>query len=361
MILVSILGDFHSSIFPVLNELKGQIKTHILLYNKDRYEQEKAFRYLDGIDIFKTRHGLDFHSANYKIDEDSQHSIEGLLEIFKHHTDDLSELYINVTDGLASVNTLLSLKLIPMGVKMISYDRFDNHGSIVAQEGLTKFTVGHSLSIKDHFALRNMQTEIDTDKTLIQKHQERILRLFREDFKAFNDMRKRSYTEICQLVANPIANELCSLVEAFEPVNPQQFIQGALYELYVAALLMETDIDDIEVGVKIYDKEENLNEFDVLFMKDNHLHMIECKMTHAELNELVYKYAALQDLLDNDGKMALLTKNQDYTLNSIVQQRHHALRRAKGNNILVRGSAYGNEEKFYEDMEHFFHLKIVTK
>jgi hypothetical protein len=359
MILVSILGDFHSSIFPVMNKFKDEIKTHVLLYDKNDHMLQKAQRYLNGIENFREKYSLQFDSKSHRIDEYSQLSIESLEKIFKLYTDNFENLYVNVTDGLASINTLLTLKLVPLGARMIAYDKFDNQGSIITNKKVEKLTIVRSLSIQDHFLLRGIRLEPSTDKTILAKYKNEIQRLFREDFTRFNKLRKKGYNHLQDNEHDKIAQTMLELVEAFNAQNKESFITGGLYELYIASLLLDTDIDDVDVGVKIYDKDENLNEFDVLFIKDNHLHMIECKMTkNIDIKELIYQYISLKDLLDNDGKMAILTQNQhDYKLANTIKQKHQLFQRAATNDILVRGSVFENEDKFYKDLEKFFKVK----
>ena len=46
-----------------------------------------------------------------------------------------------------------------------------------------------------------------------------------------------------------------------------------------------------------------MNEFDILMIKDNHLHVIECKLRKAVPDEqYVYKLDSVIDYLDDDGK-----------------------------------------------------------
>jgi hypothetical protein len=48
MTLVSILGDFHSSIFPISFKLKEKMTRHIIVYNNAKCDVEKAGHYLEG-------------------------------------------------------------------------------------------------------------------------------------------------------------------------------------------------------------------------------------------------------------------------------------------------------------------------
>ena len=48
MTLVSILGDFHSSILPILYEFKKEITKHIIVYDDAKCDVKKAGRIIRG-------------------------------------------------------------------------------------------------------------------------------------------------------------------------------------------------------------------------------------------------------------------------------------------------------------------------
>jgi hypothetical protein len=361
MVLVSILGDFHSSILPVLYEYKDKIKTHILIYDDYKPDVKNAQDIIVGIEKFKEKYNLDFTHANYKIDEDSKNSIENLENIFQQHCNTYEELYINSTDGHASINTLLSVKLIPKGINIITYDKYDNEINIINKDEFKTLSFSNSVPVKDHFLLRNIYCEYENRKRKIMKHKANIKTIFQKHLDQYLNLRKENYKSY-KNESNELVNIVNQLIEEFEPDNIVKFVQGSLYELYITSLIMDCGVDDVEVGVTIYkDNDKKIyNEFDVLFVKDNHLHMIECKMTAStKLSDLIYKYLALKELLDDDGKLGIFTKHDDYYRKvgkALPDNESLPKLRAKESDILTRGLVYNNEEKFFEDLKEFFDI-----
>jgi hypothetical protein len=143
----------------------------------------------------------------------------------------------------------------------------------------------------------------------------------------------------------------------------QGFITGGLFEYYIYLKLKDLDFDDIQIGVtvrKYLNKTDYIpNEFDILIMKDNHLHMIECKYSkRVELDGLVYKYMGLKPLLDDDGKMCIVTRHEEpeniYLLESPVA--HLPYKRALENKILLKGDPLKDIDKFVKDIKDYFEL-----
>jgi hypothetical protein len=183
-------------------------------------------------------------------------------------------------------------------------------------------------------------------------HKSDILKVFRQELYNYlnlrNNLNKAKQDKL-----------LSKLIKTFGKENEIKFLQGGLYELYIGVLLLDTNIDDLEVSSIIQDNYGNKNEFDILFMKNNHLHMIECKLANPNISDLIYKYTALKELLDNDGKMAIFTRHNDYYRTTQANQKNDLApkNRAKANSILLRGLIYENEDKFYNDLESFFDVK----
>lgn len=81
------------------------------------------------------------------------------------------------------------------------------------------------------------------------------------------------------------------------------FLTGGWFEQYVYYLMLKyVQPDDIKIGVHIQKKNVPYhdNELDVVFTKNNHLYVMECKTgvdNNAMFNEIVYKACALKDAL----------------------------------------------------------------
>lgn len=131
--------------------------------------------------------------------------------------------------------------------------------------------------------------------------------------------------------------------------NSEQFIKGGIFEEYIYWLIKDNfDLDDIMTGVTIqFDKDVN-NEIDILIMKENHLHTIECKFTdNFKTSEYLYKTDSIIDYIDDDGKGMILTIGTKHI-------GYQDLARAKNDNINFYAVKNFYEEKFLEEFRKWF-------
>ena len=121
MTLISLLGKYDSSIFPILFEFKNQISKHIIIHDDSRYETKKVQKILLSQQKFKEFLSLNFEIHTIKIDEDSYDDIidcyEQILKLSNHKYENI---YFNGTGGLASSTIILSNKLLENGSYFIA-------------------------------------------------------------------------------------------------------------------------------------------------------------------------------------------------------------------------------------------------
>ena len=361
MILVSILGDFHSSIFPLYYELKEKISRHIVVYDDSFSEIKKYKTTIDSLSRFNKKHSLDIVTEEFKLDEDSLQSIEGLIRRIKELDNTLNNVYINTTDGLANISIVLASKLLDKGVSLLAYDMYENSYNLTTKDSMKNITIKSSMGIEDHLLLKGLVVESQEDVSFAHRYQAQILDLFntysdeleylKKDIFHQTTKNKNKYPRALQLV-----NHM-----GLDIIRDAKVITGGLFEYYVYLMVKDLGFDDIKVGMKVHKKLNNEitveNEFDILLMKDNHLHMIECKFTkNINLQELVYKYAALINLIDDDGRIMILTNKHDYNSNlydkTKIGLNNH--RRAFLNKIALRGSILRNKKLFLDDVEAIF-------
>ncbi len=366
MTLVSILGDFHSSVLPVYYQFRKHITTHIIIYDDFKCDVKEAKNIIKGIKNFNKKYNLDIKTHIHCIDEDSYEAIEKTIEFIKDNKKKKQELYINTTDGLSNINTLIGMNLLPLGAQLISYDRYDNEVNIIKNDSMKAYKVDQVIPIKDHFLLRNINIDGVADKKFAKKHRNEIISLFEKRYQLFKE-----FANYVQNEQNPNPNK-----KRYSPINKiikqlgitelktnQGLITGGLFEYYIYLKIMDLEYDDIELGVTVkkYIDESNFipNEFDILIMKDNHLHMCECKFTkNVKLEVLVYKYMGLKSLLDDDGKMCILTahqnpKNIEASKDPVEYQPH---KRAFANKILLKGNPLEDIDKFVNEIKNYFEL-----
>ena len=120
------------------------------------------------------------------------------------------------------------------------------------------------------------------------------------------------------------------------------------------------DFDHVMFNVKVEFAPALQNEFDILMMKDNHLHVIECKLRKSVLGEdYVYKLDSVIDYLDDDGKGMILVIGDD---NKRVTQcgnvktsfTNGTKARAKTSEILIHHSKTFDKARFLQDVRNHF-------
>lgn len=365
MTLVSIIGDFDSSILPLFYEFKDRIIKHVIVYDDFKNDVKHARRIIEGTTKFIKKHNLPIKSYAIKMDEDSLTAVDKVAEFLKNYVDSEEELYINITDGLANVGVLLSNIFLPLGSKIVTYDRYDNEYNLLTKDEMQTCKIETSIPIQEHFLLKDIDIVDVSDKNFALNHKELIITLFEER----NDEFKDFANEIMQ--QNPNVYKFNEIIDFLGPLGlnhsnlreNQMFITGGLFEYYIFLKLYELDYDDIEIGVKVkqYYNETNFipNEFDLFIMKNNHLHMIECKyQKRPKFEELVYKYMALKNLIDEDSKIMIVTSHHTYKPdlnepNSLANLPH---KRARENRMLLLGDPIKRKEKFPNEVKNFFGL-----
>ena len=178
MILVSILGDFHSSIFPLYYELKEKISRHIVVYDDSFSEIKKYKTTIDSLSRFNKKHSLDIVTEEFKLDEDSLQSIEGLIRRIKELDNTLNNVYINTTDGLANISIVLASKLLDKGVSLLAYDMYENSYNLTTKDSMKNITIKSSMGIEDHLLLKGLVVESQEDVSFAHRYQAQILDLF---------------------------------------------------------------------------------------------------------------------------------------------------------------------------------------
>ena len=365
MTLVSIVGDFYSSVIPIFYEFKDRIDKHIIIYDDFKNDVTQAKNIINGTTKYIKENNLPIRSYSIKMDEDSLKALHEVAEILKGYESDTEKLYINITDGLANIGVLLSSIFLPLGSNIVTYDRFDNEYNLLTKDNMLTCKVEKCMSIKEHFALKNIEVAEINDKKIALKHKDLILKIFENHNTEF----KRFANEIMK--PEPKWHEHTNILTLLEPFDlhqdnikeNQMFITGGLFEYYIFLKIHKLGFDDIEVGVKVrqYYNEEGFipNEFDIFIMKDNHLHMIECKYTDKiKLDALVYKYMALKNLIDEDSKIIMITAHPEYKPNLYEDNTlaHLAHKRARENRMLLLGNPIKKKDEFVFEVERFFEL-----
>ncbi|MDF1878145.1 DUF1887 family protein [Sulfurimonas sp. SAG-AH-194-C20] len=345
MILVSIVGDFYSSILPIFYEYKDKITKHIIIYDDFKNDLISAKKIINGTTAFIKKYDLEIKTFSIKLDEDSLKAIHQVIDILKTYTDDYGDLHINVSDGLANIGILFSNEFLAQNTKILTYDRYDNEYNILTKESMKTYKMNTSIPIKDHFLLKDIEVVCIEGSTIADKYK-KDLNVFFEKYEA---------------------DKLLYFNSEMPNTSFKKIKTGFLYEQYVFNLIKELNYDDILLGVKIKDKRLDdifiENEYDILIMKNNHLHMIECKyLKILDTTALLYKLDSVRESLDEDANICILTDFDKY--NDIADLPNSKInpsyKRAFAKKIFVRGSPKNNIETFIREIDAQFGLQSTN-
>jgi len=178
-------------------------------------------------------------------------------------------------------------------------------------------------SIKNSMGLDDFLMMLD--KPILAATNEKKLRRRKEDvFKLFNDFVAFQKVRIALLKDEKKFEygKYPHILEALKKLDivkrgkiDKALVGGGLFEEYVFWLVKELDFDDVKCNVKI--KIENIankeikNEVDVMMIKDNHIYMVECKLS-SKLNgiEVIYKYDSIMSSFGDDSKTMIVNVSQ---------------------------------------------------
>lgn len=359
MILISLLGTHDSSIFPILFEFKDKIVKHIIIHDDSKYEKNMIKKVMEAEVKFKSFYSIKYQTYSIQIDEDSYDSIISCfkkIEIYSNS--DFQNIYFNATDGLVSSTIILSDKLLDKGARFIAYDIFDNGYNLVSKNSMEKRKIINNKDIQTHFILKGHEILSKGNKLEAYRRKTTVMKICEE-------------LEILQDFATKIQNknhedingftELKDLLFKIEKLDDKMFIQGGIFEEYIYWLIEDNfDFDQVMFNIKIEFDFKVLNEFDVLMIKDNHVHVIECKLRKSVPGEdYVYKLDSVIDYLDDDGKGMILVigGDNDRLTDSGNAKRSFSLgakARARSADILIHHSKIFEKEKFLEDVRNHF-------
>ena len=307
MTLISIIGDFHSSILPISYEFREQVSTHIIVYDGVKCNAKNVERIVKGQKAYLAcSSGCDYKVLELRVDADSYESVQACLEQILIEAKHIDNVYLNATHGLNSVSIVLSHELLLAGAKVLAYDRFTNTYTLHTSNDMHKKQMQHNMDIATHLQLKGYKLlkyakhkEMMARKKGIMKLCENLSR-----FKTFTTQLQR--THINDIEGYDSYKETLKSIGKY---SEKTFIQGTVFEEYIYHLIVDNfDFDDVMTGVLIEVEVGVQNELDILMIKDNHLHTIECKLVNGLDGEhFVYKTDLVMEYLDDDGKAMILS------------------------------------------------------
>jgi hypothetical protein len=335
---------------PIFYNYAKNIDIHILLY--DSKEIKKAKQIQQGLKRFCDSHLYKPLLLLMPYEEDSIKSIKSVSEsILKHSR--FKKIYINPTEALSSTAVMLHKFLVEHDIYIIEYDRKENTCNILHNDKMQSIKLA-SMNIADHLMLKNIEISFRPNIKEIDNRKRYVLELM-QDTKKYMQYRKERQRFGKKLTG---FDNIKRLLRKTDMQNNTFFTDGAIFEEYCYHLLKEIDFDDIELGLKLtflpQSSDSFENEFDILCIKDNHLHIVECKLRNSFNGEaLVYKYDSVMNLLDEDAKVVLAIAGEDNIKTGKKNFTNGVYLRAKYQNILIYQEQPFNKERFTKSVSNY--------
>ena len=357
MILVSILGDFHSSVLPISYAFKEQIDKHVIIYDDAKRDVARAKSIVAGQKLFLAQKKAEYELITMQIDEDDYDNIYERFERIKRLTADPKDIYINTTDGLSSIAIVFSSHFLAIGANIVSYDRFANTYNLHTSQGMQKHIIEQNMDIETHLLLKGYEIMTSIEHNELMKRKNGIFSLVKDltRFKTFAGLVGKKDADLSPY------RDYVKILTKMGKMQDESYVTGAVFEEYIYHLVTDNfDFDDVWLGTLVRFKENISNEFDILMIKENHLHTIECKLVN-RLDGLHYiqKLNLIRDYLDDDGKAMLLSVGADNTIKTAygpirTQFTHNIRAHAKFSEITIHQSKGFDETEFLTDVKSCF-------
>lgn len=355
MILVSILGDFHSSVLPISYEFRKEISRHIVLYDDANWNTKESWRILRGqksfLESMPEGSPSTYELTSMQLDEDSYESIvERFEEIWKMKEKNNEEVYLNSTDGLSSIAVVFASKLLEKGGSVLSYDKFANTYNLHTFNQMHKHQMRDKMDIETHMLLKGYSIESLPSKQALEERRETVFSLLENMSGYMAFLQKVIASNRC--VKNVQGYEkIKKKLESMGKVNDFKYIHKEIFNEYIFHLLkVEFDFDDVLSTVKVKAEENVEVELDILIIKDNHLHVLECEFSmHSNGPKQIYRMETVLDYLDDDSKAMILSIGREgKQFNSADKAR------AEYGNIKIHKEETFNARDFLHDVGQWF-------
>lgn len=356
MILVSLTGDFDSNVLPLFFHHSEELRIHILLGDRKREERERTANIEAGAKRFCGHYGIDLLHLQMHFDEDDKESIEETFARIEKLLQPGERLLLNGSDVLASTVAVLQPLLFAKNGSLVAYDRHENSCNVLTKERMYSEAVS-PMTISEHLMLKNIAFEQTVDPQALLQRKESVLQLM-QDTEHFNAFK----TAFVQNRPTDAYAEIIKILRTIGKDEDKGYIQRALFEEYCYWLVHDLGFDDVQLGTLVtYNAQSEQpfqNELDLLCIKENHLHIIECKFRNfVDGDAIVYKYDAVIDLLDSDGRVMIVAVGgrnvQSNGRSRRVQFKEATKYRAAENNIAIYQEEVMDPERFRETVKGF--------
>lgn len=253
-VLVSILSEHLIPNYLFIKEMKGKFEQHLFI-STDYIESKNIGEHLEDALYYKKRKRVE----RVIVDNDNYHTT--IAKLSKHGLSDKDEYIINLTGGT---------KIMSIAV----HDFFQSYKSHFYYVPISKNTyydfdkkasspLSYRITLIEYFTLYGLK--FDCDNNLIKKQDYTL--------NYFEDIKKGKYPPLSTTFVKKQKNS-----------ELKRYYSGSWFEEYTyLRLKKELNLGDnyIAMSLKIYrdDLNKNDNELDVVFVYENTLYVIECKVS----------------------------------------------------------------------------------
>lgn len=352
------VGDFDSNILPLFYHYVEQIRIHILLFDKRYADTRQAKQITKGLESFIKHTDNSPLLLQMSFDEDSVESIDDVYEIIKTKALKDEAIYLNASDGLASTLAVIQPQLQKDNGSILAYDRFENTCNILNNRQMRQEYIT-PMNITEHLILKNVDYEIVQEDEAMRQRKKTVFKLLN------NTNHYMEYKKVINTITpkHPQYWMKTELDKISSDVD-KNYAYGTIFEEYCYWLVKDLGFDDVQLGVKITHNPQTNNDFenelDVLVMKDNHLHVIECKLRNfVDGEHFIYKYDSVGKLLDADGRRMIVSIGGNNIKVSksgkrLYQFNKSNLKRARQMDIYIYQEEKMDTKRFVKEVKHFF-------
>lgn len=337
MTLVSIIGEFDTTILNIINEFRDKIERIILVFDDTIGNAKNLEKYYKVLEKFKKKYSLSYIIENAQIiDEDSSSKIDSMFQIVKTYKD----VVIDISNSLGTTSAYIGTKISSYDLKLIAFNPYDNEYNLINKDGFENHKITRQLSVVDYIESLGYRVKLSEH---IPKNKEDIFALFAnfKDFqKARLDLSNNQQIGLNQYGSIPSILQRLNIIDSDGLLIDRNYLLGGTFEDYMYWIISELGFDDFIAGATIEFDGNSIdgtlvkNEFDILAFKNNRLYLFEFKFKKGiiglELEKLIFKYMALKEHIKNDSKGIIVKLNSKLGLhNTTVKEDIRLLKKAK--------------------------------
>ncbi len=304
-ILISILSDYLQPNFLLIKEFLGKYDELVFISTEDMESDKKRKSYW-------LEKALILPEKSVKCIKVVEDDFESIKQSLKHENFSKDDFYILNLTGGTKVMPLAVYEYFTQNKYIAEFYYVPNNKTVIKDLTSNKeVELYYSLNLEEYFTLNGLRYE-PTANIYPENHAKMLF----NEFKQLQYDRRRH---------KKIANAQC-LPKAEDKV----YYAGIWFEEYCYyRLKKEYQLDDLAIahGNKIYrgDSVQYDNEIDVMFIKDNQLHIFECKVSMwGNVTDFKKAKENVKDNLDRFMyKLAALAKDYGFRPNSYILTLHN--------------------------------------